>query len=115
MKRPLFFFAFMLATIATHATGQEGDIICIDGTKWELLGKPIYADSSLAKNLEAALPKGRGTVTSNWAGYTALLEHRTREAVSGQYQICSLQQSDEKGQSGMSVPRHPASCVPKIR
>lgn len=71
MKRPLFFFAFMLATIATHATGQEGDIICIDGMRWELLGKPIYADSSLAKNLEAALPKGRGTVTSNWAGYTA--------------------------------------------
>ena len=71
MKRLLFFFTLTLVSLTMFATGQEGDIIYIDGVKWELLGKPIYADSVLSHELREALPKERGRVTSNWTGYTA--------------------------------------------
>ena len=54
-----------------YATGQEGDIIYIDGEKWELLGKPVDADSLLSRELKAELPEDRGWTTANWAGYTA--------------------------------------------
>lgn len=64
-------FLLSLISLVTYATGQEGDIIYIDGEKWELLGKPIYADSLLSRKLRAALPEGRGWTTANWAGYTA--------------------------------------------
>ena len=71
MKRLLFFFTLTLVSLTMFATGQEGDIIYIDGVKWELLGKPIYADSVLSRELREALPKKRGIVSSNWDGYTA--------------------------------------------
>lgn len=71
MKRHILSFLMLFASLATFATGQEGDYIYIDGTKWNLLGKPIYGDSILCKALEAALPKNRRMVTSNWSGYTA--------------------------------------------
>ena len=71
MKRLVFFFILTLVSLNMHATGQEGDIIYIDGEQWELLGKPVYADSVLSRELKEALPKGRGYTTSNWAGYTA--------------------------------------------
>lgn len=58
-------------SLTMYATGQEGDIIYIDGEQWELLGKPIYADSVLSRELKKALPKERGINTANWAGYTA--------------------------------------------
>lgn len=71
MKRHIFSFLILFVSLSTFATGQEGDIIYIDGTKWDLLGKPIYRDSVLSKALEAALPKDRSLITSNWSGYTA--------------------------------------------
>lgn len=71
MKRLLFFLTLTLASLATYATGQEGDVIFIDGVQWILLDKPVYADSALSDALEAALPEGRGVNTANWAGYTA--------------------------------------------
>lgn len=71
MKRLVFFFILTLESLNMHATGQEGDIIYIDGEQWELLGKPVYADSVLSRELKEALPKGCGYTTSNWAGYTA--------------------------------------------
>ena len=71
MKRLVFFFTLVFVSLNIHATGQEGDIIYIDGEQWELLGKPVYADSVLSRELKDALPKGRGFTTSNWAGYTA--------------------------------------------
>lgn len=64
-------FLLSLISLATYATGQEGDIIYIDGEKWELLGKPVFADSLLSLELKTALPEGRGWTTANWAGYTA--------------------------------------------
>ena len=77
MKRHIFSILMLFVSLATFATWQEGDVIYIngaryiDGTKWDLLGKPIYGDSILSKALEAALPKDRSEVTSNWSGYTA--------------------------------------------
>lgn len=71
MKKLLLFFTLMLVSLAMNATGQEGDIIYIDGEQWELLGKPIYADSVLSRELREALPEGRGISSANWAGYTA--------------------------------------------
>lgn len=70
MKRLLFFFALTLASLVTYATGYDGDIIYIDGTKWELLGRPVYADTTLLRDLKAALPKDRVTKSSNWDGFT---------------------------------------------
>ncbi len=71
MKRFLLFFTLTLMTLTLYATGQEGDIIYMDGEKWELLGKPVYADSVLSRELKETLPKDRGWTTANWSGYTA--------------------------------------------
>ena len=71
MKRLFIFITLTLMSLTMYATGQEGDIIYIGGEQWELLGKPIYADSILSSELENALPKDRGINTANWAGYTA--------------------------------------------
>ena len=70
-KKTVISIILLFATLSSYATGQEGDIVYIDGEQWELLGKPVYADSVLSRELKEALPKGRGIVTSNWAGYTA--------------------------------------------
>ena len=71
MKRLMLFFALALVFLTTFATSQEGDIIYIDGTKWILLGNPVFADSILRRDLEDSLPENRGIRTSNWDGYTA--------------------------------------------
>ena len=57
--------------ISSWATGQQGDVIFIDGEKWTLLGEPIQADSALAHRLLEILPKDRELCSSNWKGYTA--------------------------------------------
>ncbi|GJG27357.1 hypothetical protein PRRU23_10570 [Segatella bryantii] len=56
--------------ITVNATGQDGDIIYIDGTRWELLGRPICVDSLLYHDLRAVLPSERSILTSNWDGFT---------------------------------------------
>lgn len=71
MKRLFIIITLTLMSLTMYATGQEGDIIYIDGEQWVLLGKPVYADSLLSSELKNALPKERGISTSNWAGYTA--------------------------------------------
>lgn len=71
MKR-LFICLYALAiAISTWATGQQGDVIFIDGEKWNLLGEPIEADSALHFQLHDVLPEGRDLCTANWKGYTA--------------------------------------------
>ncbi|MBQ7471390.1 MAG: hypothetical protein IJS97_03075 [Prevotella sp.] len=71
MKRIFFFLTLTLASLTTYATGQESEILYMDGVKWYLLAKPIYGDSVISRELKAALPQERGIVTSNWSGYTA--------------------------------------------
>lgn len=63
-------YAFALSVVA-FATGQEGDVIYINGEKWFLLGKPIGSDSILRRGVDSILPENRDEVTSNWSGYTA--------------------------------------------
>lgn len=71
MKRLIFIFTLLFVYMATYATGWDADIIYIDGAEWMLLGKPIYSDSVLRKDMIAALPPQRSTSTANWDGYTA--------------------------------------------
>ena len=61
----------MLLTLAAYATGQDGDVIYINGERLELLGKPICLDSTLYHTLKDELPSNRPIVTSNWDGFTA--------------------------------------------
>ena len=58
-------------SLCTMATGQEGDVIMIDGERWNLLGKPIDHDSVLYHRLLEVLPKDRSISTANWDGYRA--------------------------------------------
>lgn len=69
MKKLLFLLTLTLASLTTHATGYESDIIYIDGTQWELLGRPVYADTTLLHNLKVVLPKDRTIRSSNWDGF----------------------------------------------
>ena len=55
--------------LCASATGQEGDVIMIDGERWNLLGKPIDYDSVLYHRLLEVLPKDRSISTANWDGY----------------------------------------------
>ena len=71
MKRCLLFIQYLILAIAVNATGQDGDIIYIDGTRWELLGRPICADSLLYHDLKVVLPTERSISTANWDGFTA--------------------------------------------
>ena len=70
-RKTIFSIIMLFISLSTYATGQDGDVIYIDGMQWELLGKPVYADSILSRKLKEALPKGRGWTTANWSGYTA--------------------------------------------
>ena len=71
IRKNIFSIIMLWMSLSTYATGQDGDVIYIDGVQWELLGKPVYADSTLSRTLKEALPKGRGWTTANWSGYTA--------------------------------------------
>lgn len=69
MKRFVFFLYVITIAFHSFATGQDGDVIFINGERWGLLGKPIYADSMLYKSLMDVLPEGRSITTANWDGY----------------------------------------------
>ena len=70
MKKTIFSIFLLFAPLAVFATGYDADIIYIDGIKWELLDRPVYADSTLKNSLKAALPKERTIKSSNWDGFT---------------------------------------------
>ena len=69
--RQLLCALLMLLALTAYATGQEGDVIYINGERLELLGKPICLDSTLYHTLKDELPSNRPIVTSNWDGFTA--------------------------------------------
>lgn len=71
MRHLIIFISFLFTSITMFATGQEGDIIVINGERWLLLGKPINTDSLLYNHLKSVLPKNRSYSTANWDGYTA--------------------------------------------
>lgn len=70
MKRIFLFVSFLFLALVAHATGQTGDVIFIDGARWELLGSPVTLDSVLYHDLKAVLPEDRPIVSSNWDGFT---------------------------------------------
>lgn len=70
MKKVFFFIYAVVVTLCSYATGQNGDVIFVDGEQWELLGRPVFADSVLSDRLDKVLPKDRSWSTANWEGYT---------------------------------------------
>ena len=70
-KKAIITFVLCLMSLATYATGQDGDVIYIDGTQWSLLGQPISRDSVLQRQVRAAIPQQHVIISSNWSGYTA--------------------------------------------
>ena len=79
MKRLLFCLYVLTLSVASQATGQTGDVIIIDGQRWELLGHPVDADSALYHRLKASLPKERSCSTANWDGYRAYWSIREQQ------------------------------------
>ena len=71
MKKIILYLSFMVFAIGSFATGQEGDVVYINGESWVLLGKPIDDNAALHKALLDFLPEDRTTSTANWDGYTA--------------------------------------------
>ena len=70
-KKFIITITLFLISMAAYATGQEGDIIYIDGTQWTLLGKPISRDTTLWGQVRAAIPQQHVITSSNWSGFTA--------------------------------------------
>lgn len=71
MKKFIILLCSLTLSVVAFATGQEGDVIYINGEKWFLLGKPIGSNSILRCGVDSILPENHGVVTSNWSGYTA--------------------------------------------
>jgi len=69
MKKLLSFLYAITIALSSFATGQQADLLFIDGEKWILLGRPVYADSVLYNSLIDILPKGRSITTANWDGF----------------------------------------------
>ena len=53
------------------ATGQQGDVLMIDGERWSLLCRPICYDSFVHCRIKSLLPENHSWDTSNWEGYQA--------------------------------------------
>lgn len=70
MKKLFAVIYALTVAVGVFATGQDGDVIYIDGERWSLLIKPVEYDSILYFSLRAALPKERSWSTANWDGYT---------------------------------------------
>ena len=71
MKRLIFYICFLNIAICSLATGQDSEVIYIDGEKWQLLGRPINRDTALVRRLIDVLPEKRIKSTANWDGFTA--------------------------------------------
>ena len=71
MKKILICIQFLLLTTVAYATGQDSDVIFINGTRWALLDRPVCRDSSLYHHLKAVLPAERQITTANWDGFTS--------------------------------------------
>ena len=52
MKKILICIQFLLLTTVAYATGQDSDVIYINGTRWALLDRPVCRDSLLYWSIE---------------------------------------------------------------
>ena len=71
MKRVIILLLTLLMWGSAMATGQDADVIYIDGVRWWLMGRPIGADSALHASVLANLPKDYCESTDNWDGFKA--------------------------------------------
>ncbi|MBP5387896.1 MAG: hypothetical protein J6Y97_10995 [Prevotella sp.] len=71
MRKVLLFGVLLTMSLSASATSQEGDFIIIDGTQWEILGRPIKAEAERYNKMLALLPEERDIRSSNWEGYIA--------------------------------------------
>ena len=58
-KKMIFSIVMLWMSLSAYATGQDGDVIYMDGIQWELLGKPVYVTDNLPT---AAAPASGDTV-----------------------------------------------------
>lgn len=65
------FIVCVVSPLTSSATGQEGDVIFIEGKSWSLLATPIEMDSVLSSKVQDNLPVNHSMRTSCWNGYTA--------------------------------------------
>lgn len=103
MKKIFLFVSFLFLALVAHATGQSGDVIYIDGARWELLGKPIDLDSALYHDLKAVLPEDRPIETSNWDGYTGYWSIQ-RDMLCLDSIRCEYYDAKIRGMKGKSIP-----------
>ena len=72
VQRLIIGIVLMLHATAVSATGQQGDVIYIDGERWTLLARPLFQlEERLYEKVEKLLPQGRAKSTSNWHGFVA--------------------------------------------
>lgn len=103
MKRIFLFVSFLFLALVAHATGQSGDVIFIDGVRWELLGKPIDLDAALYHELIDVLPEDRPVVSSNWDGYTGYWSIQ-QDVLYLDSVRCEYYDTEIQGMKGESVP-----------
>ena len=96
-KKSIITFVLFFMSLATFATGQDGDVIYIDGKQWALLGQPIGRDTTLWREVRAAIPQQHVVVSSNWSGFTAFwsIKHDVLCLDSIQY-LCSATAGQSK-------------------
>lgn len=69
MKKIISFISLiLLSTVSSWATGQDGDIIYIDGVRMGLLARPAANKAIDGKRLLSMLPEKRVKSTANWDG-----------------------------------------------
>ena len=103
MKRLIFCILVATAALSSWATGQRGDVIFIDGERWNLLGGPIQADSALSRHLREVLPEDRGWSSDNWKGYIAYWSIRNERLCLDSIQI-SIYNSETRKENCQCVP-----------
>ncbi len=101
-KKTIITIFLFLTSLTTYATGQDGDVIYIDGTQWALLGQPISRDTALWRQVRAAIPQQHVTISSNWSGFTAFWSIRQNTLCLDSIQYLSSF-ADNKSQSE-SIP-----------
>lgn len=101
MKRLYICIFVLVAALSCWATGQQGDIIYIDGERMSLLGEPIARDSTLSRRVREILPEVRTFTSSNWDGFIAFWSIRNDMLCldSVQVQFCNRETGLLTGQS----------------
>ena len=80
-QRLLLCLGLVLLSLQGFATGQEADVIYVDGIRYELLARPIAQNEVLFQQLRQLTVAERGWITSNWEGirgYWSIANERLR-------------------------------------